>query len=772
MRTEQTGMSAASAAASMGWSLNREVMSGYLGFASIVTWLGAQSPQIYENFKRGSVEGEPVLGSMSLCENQFLTSTTSWQVLRCHSSSAGSSATLPTSSGMSFVCSCIDWPGSLTPSFPRRSCVLTHQLPFQTYLAAYFLLVDVVLCGQFAYYSRIHPVPALPPFSEEYPYAQAHSPHHRHSATRSRSRKPRRSASRLQRSYAEPGGDEAEEQSPMLASWMTEGSGHSSNATASPQIPPMRTASSSLLSDSTPVSSSGGPPSPSQPERGRTLHRAAIRTFDPTLAPISGSPSSAGAFIPPYQALAAHNHVTFSHEPEEHAAPPFFEPLPPPHHQVPSRQRTSSSQSRPPVSRRSTSSVMFLSVGVLLTLGRLGSSGAAVAPLRTEESGRVWANAAPSPPAASTTFAWSQLSLRPSAPLTTVDSAGTPQKRTLAFPVDITGRRSAAEVSLDFTAFADAPPTGIATRPLGDRPPPDQHRPHEPRKPDWERILGRTSAWTCTTAYLTSRLPQIWQNVSADVWARKRGTLVDGERPASQFRRRSVEGLAMTLFFFAFIGNSLYVASILTNPHATSVSYLLESLPYLLGSGGTVCFDLMILGQSWLYSEKRRARRAHERRKRATRGIDAEEEAALLHAGEETDQSPADARVGRFARDNKRYRKPSAGSSYRTATRSRSSSTLGYGRSVSHGGRPNRPYSMNSRSNSTELCDTRGSMSRDGRKSLSRAERGHLDDDPFEWDASAPTTASSPFHSRRPSIEISETIPEEGESNVTIRPPA
>ncbi|POY70611.1 hypothetical protein BMF94_6389 [Rhodotorula taiwanensis] len=698
-------MSAASAAASMGWSLNREVMSGYLGFASIVTWLGAQSPQIYENFKRGSVEGLAL---------PFLVS---WFI------------------------------GDFTNFL---GCVLTHQLPFQTYLAAYFLLVDVVLCGQFAYYSRIHPVPALPPFSEEYPYAQAHSPHHRHSATRSRSRKPRRSASRLQRSYAEPGGDEAEEQSPMLASWMTEGSGHSSNATASPQIPPMRTASSSLLSDSTPVPSSGGPPSPSQPERGRTLHRAAIRTFDPTLAPISGSPSSAGAFMPPYQALAAHNHVTFSHEPEEHAAPPFFEPLPPPHHQVPSRQRTSSSQSRPPVSRRSTSSIMFLSVGALLTLGRLGSSGAAVAPLRTEESGRVWANVAPSPPAASTTFAWSQLSLRPSAPLTTIDSAGTRQKRTLAFPIDITGRRSAAEVSLDFTPFADAPPTGIATRPLGDRPPPDQHRPHEPRKPDWERILGRTSAWTCTTAYLTSRLPQIWQN----------------------FRRRSVEGLAMTLFFFAFIGNSLYVASILTNPHATSVSYLLESLPYLLGSGGTVCFDLMILGQSWLYSEKRRARRAHERRKRATRGIDAEEEAALLHAGEETDQAPADARVGRFARDNKRYRKPSAGSSYRTATRSRSSSTLGYGRSVSHGGRPNRPYSMNSRSNSTELCDTRGSMSRDGRKSLSRAERGHLDDDPFEWDASAPTTASSPFHSRRPSIEISETIPEEGESNVTIRPPA
>jgi hypothetical protein len=29
-----------------------------------------------------------------------------------------------------------------------------------------------------------------------------------------------------------------------------------------------------------------------------------------------------------------------------------------------------------------------------------------------------------------------------------------------------------------------------------------------------ERILGRIFAWLCTTLYLTSRLPQIWKNVS------------------------------------------------------------------------------------------------------------------------------------------------------------------------------------------------------------------------------------------------------------------
>ena len=38
---------------------------------------------------------------------------------------------------------------------------------------------------------------------------------------------------------------------------------------------------------------------------------------------------------------------------------------------------------------------------------------------------------------------------------------------------------------------------------------------HRPRMagPSWERVIGRISAWTCTTLYLTSRLPQIWKNV-------------------------------------------------------------------------------------------------------------------------------------------------------------------------------------------------------------------------------------------------------------------
>ncbi|CAK5264612.1 unnamed protein product [Mycena citricolor] len=105
---------------------------------------------------------------------------------------------------------------------------------------------------------------------------------------------------------------------------------------------------------------------------------------------------------------------------------------------------------------------------------------------------------------------------------------------------------------------------------------PTHHEP-EPTNPSNERLIGRVSAWLCTTLYLTSRLPQIWKN----------------------YVRKSVEGLAISLFVCAFLGNSFYVASILTSdqvflPAPQSTDFLLESLPYLLGSGGTLTFDIII----------------------------------------------------------------------------------------------------------------------------------------------------------------------------------
>ncbi|CAD6964697.1 unnamed protein product [Tilletia controversa] len=141
--------------------------------------------------------------------------------------------------------------------------------------------------------------------------------------------------------------------------------------------------------------------------------------------------------------------------------------------------------------------------------------------------------------------------------------------------------------------------------------PPTKYHPKE--KIDWEQLIGRSSAWTCTVLYLTSRLPQIWSN----------------------HMRKSVEGLSMLLFVAAFLGNLFYTISILANPKAgdwwtlltggngggggggaaggVSVvmgtatltpeqkTYLRESLPFLIGSFGASFFDVTILSQWYTF---------------------------------------------------------------------------------------------------------------------------------------------------------------------------
>jgi len=116
---------------------------------------------------------------------------------------------------------------------------------------------------------------------------------------------------------------------------------------------------------------------------------------------------------------------------------------------------------------------------------------------------------------------------------------------------------------------------------------PQPPRPDVP--PTYQRIIGRISAWICTTLYLTSRMPQIWKN----------------------FLRQSTQGLSPWLFLFAFLGNFFYVVSIMTSPEYTEASpreakkFLMESLPYLLGSGGVLTFDLIILGQWWAFKGRK-----------------------------------------------------------------------------------------------------------------------------------------------------------------------
>ncbi|CAG8612673.1 7505_t:CDS:2 [Funneliformis mosseae] len=103
-------------------------------------------------------------------------------------------------------------------------------------------------------------------------------------------------------------------------------------------------------------------------------------------------------------------------------------------------------------------------------------------------------------------------------------------------------------------------------------------------------FLGRVMAWTCTLFYLTSRMPQIWKN----------------------YTRSSVEGLSVFMFIFAALANLNYTLSILTNPLSGSEAYIRDAFPFILGSVGTLMFDVTIFLQwcIWRNAEPRKKRRS------------------------------------------------------------------------------------------------------------------------------------------------------------------
>jgi hypothetical protein len=70
---------------------------------------------------------------------------------------------------------------------------------------------------------------------------------------------------------------------------------------------------------------------------------------------------------------------------------------------------------------------------------------------------------------------------------------------------------AAATVVPSAQAFASSSPIPV-TVPVPSPPTPSYRTAQE--EPSMERLIGRISAWICTTLYLTSRLPQIWKNVS------------------------------------------------------------------------------------------------------------------------------------------------------------------------------------------------------------------------------------------------------------------
>ncbi|KAL9287485.1 hypothetical protein AtEden1_Chr4g0296731 [Arabidopsis thaliana] len=89
--------------------------------------------------------------------------------------------------------------------------------------------------------------------------------------------------------------------------------------------------------------------------------------------------------------------------------------------------------------------------------------------------------------------------------------------------------------------------------------------------------IGMWLGWAMAAIYMGGRLPQICMNV----------------------RRGNVEGLNPLMFFFAFIGNVTYVASILVN--SVEWSKIEPNLPWLVDSGGCAVLDFLILLQFFYF---------------------------------------------------------------------------------------------------------------------------------------------------------------------------
>ncbi|XP_069804781.1 lysosomal amino acid transporter 1 homolog isoform X2 [Dendropsophus ebraccatus] len=100
-----------------------------------------------------------------------------------------------------------------------------------------------------------------------------------------------------------------------------------------------------------------------------------------------------------------------------------------------------------------------------------------------------------------------------------------------------------------------------------------------------QEIIGFVIGSISSMFYLCSRLPQIVTN----------------------FRRRSTEGLALSLFCMVILGNMTYGLSVLLkNPDRgqSEADYIEHHLPWLIGSLGVMSLDIIIIFQFFVFSTK------------------------------------------------------------------------------------------------------------------------------------------------------------------------
>ncbi|KAL1747564.1 PQ loop repeat-domain-containing protein [Schizophyllum fasciatum] len=443
--------------------LDLGALSGLLGYTSIACWLGAQFPQVLENIKRQS------------CDGLALPFLANWLL------------------------------GDVSNLI---GCLLTGQLLFQTWLAAYFVTVDCMLVAQYIYYETLRPKP---------PHPKLEHPHER-------------------------------------------------------PIPRYRTLSAVAANVAAAAALVAQQEERQHPHRLPHPLPHAHAHFAPTEPSATGHARAEGD----------------DDEPDEDALAALADSFHSEGGRTLGRKRVSWSLERGTGGRRRGTSLIMPRADPLDT------------PVDLLERGRAAERAGDSPVAPST--------MRRSAShrnnimflaVFALFSVGALSQRSSIGAGHVLQARGTEPVALNGTIDIASPDMVSISDAAG------------------ERILGRIFAWLCTTLYLTSRLPQIWKN----------------------FTRKSVEGLSMSLFIFAFLGNVFYVASILTSPNVhqpppASTAFIRESIPYLLGSAGTLTFDITIVAQSFIYRPRHRRHRSRLEEGSSSRTRMVEEERSSLLSGD------------------------------------------------------------------------------------------------------------------------------------------
>ncbi|EGN93263.1 hypothetical protein SERLA73DRAFT_172182 [Serpula lacrymans var. lacrymans S7.3] len=479
--------------------------SELMGYMSIASWLGAQFPQVLENMRRKS------------CEGLALPFLLNWLM------------------------------GDMSNLI---GCLLTHQLPFQTYLAIYFCSVDCILLGQYFYYGG----------------GKSHPQQHKHTRSRTTSIAGRASSERGALHYralstvaanvavvAALAAQQDEPEDVRSGRYHDRSTDelHESLTHPSHQEPPADEADNELSALTGSFHSEMGRVSgkrvswSQERRRGNSVGHGQASFLPPTLqitAPRDASSSARGRSL---------RREVDSNDEEEQTE----------------ERRSSAHRTSSRASRRG-AGMVFLGVWGLFGVGTLARRQYTSWPEKSGDVGRVLSADADYvsfiPGTEGYDGAYAGVTSTPSNSVHVV------------FPSTPSGTSGFSQVTLK-------------------------------EEPANKRIIGRIFAWLCTVLYLTSRLPQIWKN----------------------YARKSVEGLSMFLFVCAFLGNFFYVVSILTSssmflPPPGPTDFLKETIPYLLGSGGTFMFDVTIVSQFYIYRLRPRSRG----RRNSVR--DSEEAAGLL----------------------------------------------------------------------------------------------------------------------------------------------